>query len=114
MSNKCGYILNNLCCCDDMECYGEMCRYPDESGCPVHLEPDYMKEKEEIQAMTENHLREELRIRNLQLELYKKETTKLREMIELQTKMIQQMETCMGECDPFLCDQLKEMLHYED
>lgn len=114
MNEKCGFILNDLCCCDEMECYGSRCLYPDSSGCPVHLDPDYMKEKEEIQVMTESHLREELRVRNIQLDLYKKESEKLRGLIELQNKMIQQMEDCMGECDPFLCDQLKEMLIYED
>lgn len=114
MEDKCGFILNDLCCCDDMECYGSKCLYPDVTGCPVHLDPDYMREKEEIQVMTENHLREELRIRNIQLGLYKKESEKLRGLIELQTKMIQQMENCMRECDPFLCDQLKEMFNDED
>jgi hypothetical protein len=114
MSDKCGFILNDLCCCDEMECYGAKCKYPDVNGCPVHLEPDYMQEQEEIHTMTEDHLREELRIRNIQLELYKKEVEKKDGFIESQTKLIRQMEDCMGECDPFLCDHLKEMLMYED
>lgn len=110
INKQCGFILNNLCCCDDMECYGSLCLYPDFTGCPVHLDPDYMKEKEEIQSMTEDHLREELRIKNLQLDLYKKETEKLRSLIELQNKMIKQMTQCMDECDPWLCEQLKETM----
>jgi len=115
MSDKCGFILNNLCCCDDMECYGELCRYPDILECPVHLEPDYQNGNEiDFDILTLECAQEELRIRYLQIDIYKKEITKLRNLIELQNKMIEQMTQCMGECDPWLCDALKESMLHDD
>ena len=103
-------------CCDDMECYGELCRYPDISECPVHLEPDYENGDNEIDfdVMSLECAQEELRIRYLQIEIYKKEITKLRGLIELQNKMIEQMTRCMAECDPWLCEQLKETMMQND
>jgi hypothetical protein len=111
MSDQCGFILNNLCCCDEMECYGELCRYPDITECPVHLEPDYQNGNEiDLNALSLECAREELRIRYLQIELYQKELNKMCGLIELQNKMIKQMTQCMSECDPWLCDQLKESM----
>jgi hypothetical protein len=115
MSDQCGFILNNLCCCDDMECYGELCRYPDISECPVHLEPNYENGTEiNFDVISLECAQEELRIRYLQIEIYKKEITKLRGLIELQNKMIEQMTQCMAECDPWLCEQLKETMMQND
>lgn len=116
MSDKCGFILNDLCCCDEMECYGELCRYPDILECPVHLEPDYKNGADDIDldTLTLECAREELRIRYLQIEIYKTEVNKLRGLIELQNKMIGQMTQCIGECDPWLCDALKESMIHDD
>jgi hypothetical protein len=115
MSEQCGFILNDLCCCDNMECYGELCCYPDVSECPVHMEPDYMADTErDLEVVSLECAREELRIRYLQIDLYKKEVSKLRGLIELQNKLIAQMEQCLGECDPWLCNALKESLMYND
>jgi hypothetical protein len=112
MSDECGFILNDLCCCDEMECYGSLCQYPDISGCPAHMEPDYTNgyHEKDLDTLTFECAQEELRIRYLQIELYKRELTKLRGLIELQNKMIKQMAQCMSECDPWLCDQLKETM----
>jgi hypothetical protein len=115
MSDKCGFILNELCCCDEMECYGELCRYPDITECPVHLEPDYQNGDEiDLDALTLECAQEELRIRYLQIDLYQKEVTKLRGLIELQNKLIEQMTKCVSECDPWLCKQLKETMMCDD
>ena len=114
MSDQCGFILNNLCCCDDMECYGELCRYPDITECPVHLDPNYEVNKLDLETLSLECAQEELRIRYLQIGIYKKEVSKLRSLVETQNKLIQQLEQCLIECDPFLCNQLKEMLMHED
>lgn len=115
MSDQCGFILNNLCCCDDMECYGELCCYPDISECPVHMEPDYMADTErDLEILTLECAQEELRIRYLQIDLYKKEVNKLRGLIEVQNKLIEQMTMCMCECDSYLCKQLKETMMQND
>jgi hypothetical protein len=115
MSDQCGFILNDLCCCDEMECYGELCRYPDILECPVHVEPDYQNGNKEIDldSLTLECAREELKIRYLQIDLYQKEINRLRGIIEVQDKMIDKMEACIGNCDPWLCDQLKEEMIYD-
>jgi hypothetical protein len=115
MSEQCGFILNDLCCCDDMECYGELCCYPDITECPIHLEPDYQNGGADIDidGLTLECAHEELRMRYLQIEIYKKEISKLRSLVEVQNKLIDKMEACIGNCDPWLCDQLKEEMIYD-
>jgi hypothetical protein len=112
MSDECGFILNNLCCCDEMECYGELCQYPDISDCPIHLEPNYQNGDKEIDldALTLECSHEELKIRYLQIELYQKELSRLRSIVETQDKMIDKIKLCIKECDPWLCNQLKESM----
>jgi hypothetical protein len=115
MSDKCGFILNDLCCCDEMECYGELCRYPNILECPVHVEPDYENGTEiDLDVLSLECAREELRIRYLQIELYQREINKMRGLIELQNKLITQMTQCVSECDPWLCKQLKETMMRND
>ena len=115
MSDECGFILNDLCCCDEMECYGELCQYPDILDCPVHLEPDYQNGDEiDLDTLTLDCAREELQIRYLQIELYQKDISRLRNIIEMQDKMIDKIKKCIEECDPWLCKHLKEAMMQND
>jgi hypothetical protein len=115
MSDECGFILNDLCCCDEMECYGELCRYPNILECPVHVDPDYENDNEiDLDVLTLECAREELKIRYLQIELYQKELNKMRGLVELQNKLINQMMQCVSECDPWLCKHLKETMMKND
>jgi len=106
MSDQCGFILNDLCYCSDMECYGLKCEYPDLSDCPVHREPDY--QTDEVEELTFEHVQKELFIKNRQIELYKKEVTKLRATNDLRVALIKKMVNCMELCDPSLCKRVQE------
>jgi len=92
----CGFILDGMCCCSDVECYGLKCGYPDASLCPIHLEIDNAIESFQ-------HIQEALR-------LYKEEVNSLRVQLELQTKLADRLAHCIVECDPYFCEHMKERL----
>jgi hypothetical protein len=98
MINECGFSLHGMCCSDDMECYGNVCEYKDVSGCPVHISPDEINEHGEL------HLYKG------KLNFYKHEVTKLRSVCATQEQTIQRLTKCICECDPWLCEQIKEGL----
>lgn len=107
MNKKCGYILHELCCCDDMECYGEKCEYEDDINCcPVHFEFDCITEDSDII----DTLDKELRLNIDKINLYKQEVTNLRSQVELQNKIIDRLSHCIVECDPWVCENMKERL----
>jgi chaperonin GroEL (HSP60 family) len=107
MSGKCGFILNELCCCDDMECYGEKCAYPAIENCPVHSDESTV---EDVTKNSVAFLKEEVRMYRGKIDIYKHEVNRLRAVIETQNKLIDMLEECVNGCDPWICEQMKERL----
>jgi hypothetical protein len=98
--SECGFILDGMCCCSDVECYGLKCGYSDASLCPVHLETD-----NDIESF--QHMQETLRLSIEKIKLYKEEVNSLRVQLELQTKLADRLAHCIVECDPWICEHMK-------
>lgn len=84
MNEECGFRLHNLCCCEDMKCYGMQCAHIDDIiCCPVHFDPDEPDNK---------------KLDMLKIDVLKQEIDDLKAQIILRDKIIDRL--AHGMVDP--------------
>ena len=86
--DNCGFRLKDLCCCEDMECYGTLCTYMDTINCcPVHFDPGENDTGDD----------ERMSVHILYIHVYKREIEELKAQIELRDKMIDKLAHCIAD-----------------